>query len=469
MPPKEKASKDKTGTNLEAPPKPDHAGFKVKMDEKNAEITRIQGLMDVIKGKLTANSTEKDEYHDKRTAFASEIQTYADRLKQLNEEKKSLRESLTAMGEEKKKMFLDLKKTENLYQCKDEEEVDECIRRIEWEIATSTMTLAEEKKKVNEIQILKKQKPQVTAAAAKVAHLKVKTEEMKNEKSHLSVKEQIDALTAKANEVWEAQQVVKAQRDALNSEWNATHGGNKALLDEQAELRTQMQKVAEKKKTLRDELRAQENAHWEWEQMQRRLRNEKRDAERKAKQQEWEQKKLERDFERLSEQPHLAEITALEQSISFLKSMLPKKEIEEEKENVMNFNNPEGSVVLLKKHNRDEEFYFAPTKKKGLKQKTKATKSNVIKHNAETFRLFEALKVKAPSTTEQIPEILDQLELQLTKYSELVAEWQRKLADGTLLKELQEKNNLAAAAAGTEKEAVTAIPAEVEAAVEIAA
>eukprot|EP00397_Hematodinium_sp_SG-2012_P005869 GEMP01005893.1.p1 GENE.GEMP01005893.1~~GEMP01005893.1.p1 ORF type:complete len:471 (+),score=161.59 GEMP01005893.1:144-1556(+) len=470
MPPKEKASKEKDATKreddkkAEGPPKPDQEKFKQLLGEKNAQITKLQSEIEAIKLQMTAKSSDKDEFQEKRAAFAAEIQTHAEHIKQFNERKAELRTSLTDMGMEKKKVLDELKKTERMYQCKDEDEVDDCIRRIDYELSTTTMTLQEEKKKINEIQMLKKQKPQVTAAAAKVAHLKVKTEEMKNETSHLSVKEQISAITQKCNDAWTSMEEVKKQRDALSADWDSKHGGNKELGIQQAALRDQMQKIAAEKRELRDVLRAEENAYYKWEQEQKRVKNEKREADFRARHQEWEQKKLERDFERLSEQPHLAEITALEQSISFLKSMMPKKEVEEEKENALNFNNPEGSVVLMKKHARDEEFYFAPTKKKGLKQKTKTTKSSVIKHNAETFRLFEALKVQAPSTTEQIPEILDQLESQLTKYSELVAEWQRKLTDGTLLKQLQEKNTVV-----NKKEAVNAVPVEMEAAVEIAA
>merc|ERR1712032_1547319 len=123
--------------------------------------------------------------------------------------------------------------------------------------------------------------------------------------------------------------------------------------------------------------------------------------------------------EKLDEQPYISEITLIEQTIKFCKSLLPKGETEqkEEKSEIV-YDNPEGSQVLLKKADRDE-WYFTPTKKgKGAKTKGKDAKgdsgasSKPIKHNAETFRLFDQLKIDAPITTGDIPAALEKHEME---------------------------------------------------------
>merc|ERR1740138_1437039 len=83
-------------------------------------------------------------------------------------------------------------------------------------------------------------------------------------------------------------------------------------------------------------------------------------------------------------------------------------------------------MVILSKENRDEEFYFAPTKGKAAKKKAAATKSkgSNIKHNVETFRLFEQLKLDAPITTDDIPPLLEKLEAQLEDYQKKVKVWE---------------------------------------------
>merc|ERR1712226_506789 len=101
---------------------------------------------------------------------------------------------------------------------------------------------------------------------------------------------------------------------------------------------------------------------------------------------------------------------------------------EEKKETA--HDNPEGTEVLLKKEDRDES-YLAPTAKgKKSKSKNKGGKaegsSKPIKHNAETFRLFDQLKLDAPITTDDIPAILEKLEEQLEAYNAKVKVWEEK-------------------------------------------
>merc|ERR1719253_1720849 len=83
-------------------------------------------------------------------------------------------------------------------------------------------------------------------------------------------------------------------------------------------------------------------------------------------------------------------------------------------------------MVLLKKADREEEFFFAPTKKK-KDAKSKAKKeSNAIKHNVETFKLFSELKLDAPITTDEIPPLLEKLEAQMETYKAKIQEWVEK-------------------------------------------
>merc|ERR1712187_406828 len=117
--------------------------------------------------------------------------------------------------------------------------------------------------------------------------------------------------------------------------------------------------------------------------------------------------------------------------ILFCKSLTQSKEKEvKEEEKAIVHNNPDGTEVLLKKEDRDE-FWFAPTTKgKKGKSNKKGGKSEggskPIKHNAETFRLFDQLKLDAPITTDEIPAILEKLEAQLVDYNAKVKVWEEK-------------------------------------------
>merc|ERR1712039_316109 len=102
-----------------------------------------------------------------------------------------------------------------------------------------------------------------------------------------------------------------------------------------------------------------------------------------AYQKERDQVNKQRKADKLEDQPYVAEITLIEQTIAFCNSLTQKK-AEEKKE--IAHNNPDGYEVLAKK-GEEEEFYMMPSKgKKAKGKKTGKAESTAkpIKHNAET-------------------------------------------------------------------------------------
>merc|ERR1712025_1303231 len=163
--------------------------------------------------------------------------------------------------------------------------------------------------------------------------------------------------------------------------------------------------------------------------------------ERKAKEAEWRLQKMAKDVEKLDENPYVSQITLIEQTLQFCKGLMPQEAAEnkeEKKETV--FNNKDGEVVLGKKEDRANEFYFAPTKKKGGAKKNKPAEDKTkktIKHNAETFKLFDSLGLEAPITVADVPALLVKLEKQMETYQEKVQAWEdhkeemkRKIQEG---------------------------------------
>merc|ERR1719493_156388 len=192
------------------------------------------------------------------------------------------------------------------------------------------------------------------------------------------------------------------------------------------------EKVAERNE-IRDQYRQQEKEYWAYQAELRKIRMEKQQEESRKRQAEIEQKRKLQKAEKLDEQPYVQEMTLIEQTILFCKGLVQTKDSEakEEKKEIAH-NNPEGTQVLAKKEDR-EEFYFVPTAKKKGKSKNKGAKaegsSKPIKHNAETFRLFDKLKLDAPITTDDVPETMKQLEAKLEMYQEKVRQWEENRDD----------------------------------------
>merc|ERR1712187_298869 len=166
--------------------------------------------------------------------------------------------------------------------------------------------------------------------------------------------------------------------------------------------------------------------------------------ERKEQEKAWKIKKMEKEVEKLDENPYVGQITLIEQTIQFCKGLLPQEAAEnkEEKKDTV-FNNKDGEVVLGKKEDRANEFYFAPTKKKGGAKKTSKPSEDLtkkpIRHNAETFKLFDSLGLEAPITVADVPALLEKLEKQTELYQEKVKAWEdqkdemrRKILNGEI-------------------------------------
>merc|ERR1711865_967757 len=130
-------------------------------------------------------------------------------------------------------------------------------------------------------------------------------------------------------------------------------------------------------------------------------------------------------------------------------------------------NNKDGETVLSSKSDRDGEMYFVPAKaKKGGKNAKKAeaaaagdSSKKPIKHNAETFKLFDSLKLDAPITTADIPAILEKLAEQKAMYEGKVKVWEenkeemkRKIKEGIVTSEDLEKKETKEEAKEEEKE-----------------
>merc|ERR1711957_233708 len=219
---------------------------------------------------------------------------------------------------------------------------------------------------------------------------------------------------------------VLEERDALNKEYEGKLGDDKAY-EERNALTQKIKEKQEERSKVREEFREEENKFRELMNKKREEQQTRYAAEREGRQKEWEEHSRQKKVEKLDEQPFVTEITLIEQTIQFCKSLTSGKEVEkkEEKKDIEH-NNMDGLQVLGKKDERDE-FWFEPTKaKKNKGSKTEGKKATKpIKHNAVTFKLFDQLKLDAPITLDDIPPTLEKLEAELVKFEAKVADWEK--------------------------------------------
>merc|ERR1719330_1976471 len=236
------------------------------------------------------------------------------------------------------------------------------------------MTLKEEKDYLKEIQELKRARP-------KVGQVGAMENALASRDTGASLKENIGAINEEMALYRDGKRQVSAALAALNESRKEQLGDLPKYIEERDEIGKKIKAEMDKRNTLRDEFRQKERDFNAWKNEQRKARQDKINQERDARRAEWEMDQRKRKAESMDQQPHVAEITLIEQTILFCKNLVQDKgpaEQVEKKETT--HDNPEGSMILLSKDQRDEEFYYAPTaaKKKG-KAKNKGGKEGASK------------------------------------------------------------------------------------------
>lgn len=198
--------------------------------------------------------------------------------------------------------------------------------------------------------------------------------------------------------------------------------------------------------TIHEERRAKQKAFNEWEKEQRAERRRRQDLERQKQQAEWDAQEAQRELEKPN--PYLNETTLLEQTIDYCKGLLPKDEAAAQQKKDADLKTIDGTVLLVRKEDRDADMFFAATKKKNLKKKGgDKPKATAIKHTAETFKIFDELKLKAPMTTDDLGPLMEKLQADLAGYMEKVAAWETERRDKMKAAEEAAKEEEAAKAA----------------------
>merc|ERR1712083_152334 len=298
---------------------------------------------------------------------------------------------------------------------------------IEFKLNTESISLKEEKKYLLELQELKRNRPKVSKVNNMQDKLTAHKEGVSGNMQEMKATiQEINAAMAKHKE---EKKVIQEKLAKIRDERKAKLGDVPAWVDERNQLGEKVQEKIKEKNAVRDEFKAKEREYYQYLAEVRKARQEKQQEERVAWQKERDQFNLVRKAEKLEDQPYVAEITLIEQTIAFCESLTKKKaEAEEQEKKEVEHGDTKGLEVLMKKEDRDEEYYYAPTAKgkKGKKAKGKADGSSAkpIKHNAETFRLFDQLKLNAPITTDEVPALLEQLQEKLADFQQKVKVWE---------------------------------------------
>merc|ERR1712085_198585 len=108
--------------------------------------------------------------------------------------------------------------------------------------------------------------------------------------------------------------------------------GDTSVYEDRKKLNEKIAALAEERNKIRDAFKEEENKYWEAWKKKKQEQQEKYAAERKAQQAEWEETNKQRKVEKLDEQPFVSEITLIEQTIKFCKTLAGDKDEKKDEE-----------------------------------------------------------------------------------------------------------------------------------------
>jgi len=401
-------------------PAPDRDAFDEKTKAIQEAIDKLQAEQRSITDAINKRSGGKEEFYAKKAELRAQLDEFSQKINALQEQKDGIQKAMGEKRAESLQMKSDLTKMKKSIGFASEDEIDQRIASIEFKLWTDTVPLKEEKKMLQEMQELKRNRP-------KVAQVLKMEEGLNNFDAGGGVKQTLQTINEQIRNWMQEKSKVLEERDALNKEYEGKLGDQNAY-EERNELNQKIKEKQEERSKIREEFREEERKFRELLNKKRQEQQERYAAERESRQKEWEERNRQKKVEKLDEQPFVTEITLIEQTIKFCKSLTGVKEVEKKEEvKEIDHKNLDGLQVLGKKDERDE-FWFEPTKgkkSKGSKPKGKEGSSKPIKHNAETFKLFDQLKLDAPITLDDIPPVVEKLEAMLVKYEAKVADWEK--------------------------------------------
>eukprot|EP00850_Spirogloea_muscicola_P021585 SM000255S08764 [mRNA] locus=s255:48935:52553:+ [translate_table: standard] len=388
----------------------------------------IKGLLDSKQQNRQSTSTEVQDARRSLAAVQAQFRTCL-------EEKKALRNELSMADDSSKRMREDARSLRDKLPFVKVEQIDEEIRKLEYKMSHSTLSLPEEKKLMQQTRDLTKSRDFVKDYNERMD--KISQDESGRGAILERIKEKDDILNqlkAQENEQRDAIAAIRNKEQAQASDFPALLEEKNAKYEEITQLREQV-------KQLRAEFRQQEDVYYkqekEWYAQQQEERKKAYEA-REAYRKERERIRKEREKEYFVE-PYTDEIIMCDQLTAYLSSVRGVGATQSTEEVTtspakVDIVAPEGvgSVIVSKRDRKDEDHldgWFAGSgggKKGKGKGKGPASSSQPAKPKSEKLSLsldaltsFEKIKLATPSSTADVPGILELIKEKKVEYQKL--------------------------------------------------
>eukprot|EP00359_Climacostomum_virens_P004507 CAMPEP_0204919626 /NCGR_PEP_ID=MMETSP1397-20131031/16924_1 /ASSEMBLY_ACC=CAM_ASM_000891 /TAXON_ID=49980 /ORGANISM="Climacostomum Climacostomum virens, Strain Stock W-24" /LENGTH=477 /DNA_ID=CAMNT_0052093233 /DNA_START=401 /DNA_END=1834 /DNA_ORIENTATION=+ len=388
-------------------------------DEFNRKIASLDEKISVLQTKreaLIKTVREKREGGRVDNADMSAKNFVGERIakkKEANAEKRNLMAEQDDLKLEISREIDSIRNIKGKIKLFDANDIEPEIKRLSRQQETSSLSLQEEKKIVNQIRDLEASKPYVEEyhqRNLRVDQYKARRDEIRARIGIL--RQQVEQYNKEIDEV---QSKVKDSRDKLNTEIPDLEDKIEALKEE-------IQKVRESK---RESTKAFDDAKYNYEKQQKLIKHiefvtkkKQEILEREEKRKQWEDRRKEEELNK--PEPWFFQKKQCDNYISFLQKLIPTEDASGAEKVT-----PQEANILASKEDRlkaDTASYFGPSTGKGKKKKERVRKNAKTTENAllnlplDLLRFLTTTSIKAPYTLAEVPACIDSIKKQREWY-----------------------------------------------------
>ena len=429
---------------IEKVPQPDRTALDANNEKTQTAINALQEKLKAINDQVNAKSAGKEEHFKARDEIRAKLDEYQGKIDELEKKRTALMGGIQAKQKESRDKRQELNDMKKKLGFDSEEEIEKKIREIEVEMMTGSMTLKKEKELMAKMTELRKSKPMVSKYQAMESNMGPTGEVG-------TMKDNITDLQKQLAELRDAKKLQSQAYSKLMEARQKVMGDVPGLFEEREKINASIREKIQERNAERDEFRKQERAFNDYLGKVRELRGKRAKLEREARQAEWDEKrKEEKEAEGPPPLPFAEDLQYLENITKYLQPFLPKEAEKEEDKKEKVPDAIGGHMVLMSKESREDEFFYAPTKKKQLKKKGgDGKKAKPIVHSMEALSFFDKYKLPTPADSAAVPATLEAVE---AKVKEFKAKQEKKIEE--------DKKKAEKKAAGETEEAEEAAPAE---------
>ena len=411
----------KTASQPGRPRRPDHKEFQARIEEVNKEINAIKSEMEKFAQQLNElravdkNDAEKQELNSQIEAVRAEQSVY-------NEKREYVQSQLKHAQDVLKRKIDEVKMTREKLPFRSTGDIDKKLLEIDSRVSSGRLSLVEEKRMLSDASALRKQRKAIEALGPQemlIETEKKKVDDLRGsidslEPEHKRFKKQLDELFGKLREMQAGRtesskkfKTIRAERDKLSKKVGDLIAKRQLMYDEHKKLTSEYDVWFKEDKAKKDAIY-------------------KAEREERAKQRKLEA--VQRALEKAELPAYESEISTCNALMSMLNNIIApaggapskagttptKTSSAAAREDAVLPKGVSGSVMLKKKSDVGEEFYFKPTlgkhaaKKQTSEKAPKADKD--LKFDLAVLDQFLKLKIQTPSKAADIVKTVGELE-----------------------------------------------------------